>query len=85
MYIGARLAAAAKSSGFNPAHATALVWDVIARLPEAAGELLGKCSAEGSATDEMTLLIKLISERARNLAEVYGSESITTGRRPLSS
>jgi len=77
--------AAAKSSGFNPAHATALVWDVIARLPEAAGELLGKCSAEGSATDEMTLLIKLISERARNLAEVYGSESITTGRRPLSS
>ena len=70
--------ATAKQSGFDPARMTALIRDLIARLPDEAAGLAAVCRSEGMTTGDLGKLAGLFSARCISLSQLYGSEPLRT-------
>jgi hypothetical protein len=47
--------------------------DLIAHIPDETRELLAICQSEGSATEDLKKLTKLLIARCAELAETYGA------------
>jgi len=66
--------AEAKKSGYDPDRALAHIRDLLVRVPDESKPLLAECEREGSATDELRKLAKLLIEHCTKLKDTYGAE-----------
>lgn len=69
----------ARSVGYNPDRAVSHVRDIIARLPDAALELLGTFQDEGLIGPELPTLLDRLTARCTILQRIYGSEVMAAG------
>lgn len=74
----------AQAVGYNADRALGHVRDLIARLPDAAHDLLGVFREEGLCTADMEALVECLIDRCRDLDRLYGGEpmAITEPRLP---
>jgi serine/threonine-protein kinase HipA len=75
--------AEAKKSGYDPDRALAHIRDLLARVPEESKRLLAECEREGSATDELRNLAKLLVEHCAIFRRTYGAELMGTDQARL--
>jgi len=68
--------AEARAAGYDPDRALAHIRDLIARIPDETRELLAIWQSEGSATEDLKKLTKLLIARCAELAETYGAEAL---------
>ncbi len=65
----------ADACGYGAGAAVGHVRDLVARLPDAASDVLARCKADGLAAESLDRLAALIAQRCRALGARYGAEA----------
>jgi serine/threonine-protein kinase HipA len=70
----------AETCGYDADAAVGHVRDLVARLPDAASDVLARCRADGLAVESLERLTALLAARCRALADRYGAEAVAACR-----
>jgi len=69
--------AEAKRSGFDAERALAHVRDIVARLPDAARDVLSRCNEGEADAGELNRLVDLFTARCSSLSSTFGAEPMS--------